>query len=136
MAKQNFPGVSERVKAAVTDSIILVGFMMTTAYIFSTFAHVPDIVRIVAFVFIFVLYDPIFTSTFGGTIGHFIMGIRVKRVSDQEKNILFPFAIIRFIVKAFLGWISLLTVSGNEKRKAIHDSIVGSVVVYKGINNH
>jgi hypothetical protein len=29
-----------------------------------------------------------------------------------------------------LGWVSLLTVSGNEKRQAIHDSIVGSVVVY------
>jgi hypothetical protein len=59
-----------------------------------------------------------------------VVGIRVKRESNEEKNILFPFAVMRYIVKASLGWVSLLTVSGNEKRQAIHDSIAGSVVVY------
>jgi uncharacterized RDD family membrane protein YckC len=66
-----------------------------------------------------------------------MIGIRVKRESDEKKNILFPLAIIRFIVKASLGWISLLTVTGNSKRKAIHDYLIGSVVVYeKQVVNH
>ena len=59
-----------------------------------------------------------------------MIGIRVKRASDETKNILFPLAIIRYIVTAGLGWISLLTISGNAKRRAIHDYLVGSVVVY------
>lgn len=63
-----------------------------------------------------------------------MLGIRVKREANEKKNILFPLAIVRFIVKASLGWISLLTVTGNEKRKAIHDYLVGSVIVYS--NSH
>jgi len=130
MTEQIYPGVFDRVKAVMADSVVLIIFMVIISYIFSSFQSVPEVARIIAFVFIFVLYDPIFTSSFGGTIGHMTFGIRVKRENNQEKNILFPLAILRFVVKALLGWISLLTVSGNEKRKAIHDMLVGSVVVY------
>ncbi len=130
MTEENYPGVFDRVKAIVTDGIVIVVFMFVASYLFSLFERVPDYARIIAFVFIFLLYDPIFTSFFGGTIGHMMLGIRVKRESDEEKNIIFPLAIPRYIVKVFLGWISLLTVSSNEKRKAIHDFLVGSVVIY------
>ncbi len=128
---QNYPGVSTRVKAVVTDSIILVIFIVGATYLFESFDNVPDFARIVAFIFIFLLYDPLLTSTLGGTIGHIIFGIRVKRETNQDKNILFPLAIIRYLVKVLLGWISLLTISGNKKGKAIHDIIVKSVVIYK-----
>ncbi len=134
MTEENYAGVADRVKAVVTDSIVIIIFMFIVTYTFSVFEHVPDTARIIAFIFIFFLYDPIFTSVFGGTIGHMMFGIRVKREKNQMKNILFPLAIIRFLVKVLLGWISLLTVSGNKKRKAIHDSLVGSVVIYKGKN--
>jgi uncharacterized RDD family membrane protein YckC len=42
--------------------------------------------RIAAFLFVFVFYDPIFTSLFGGTLGHIMFGIRVKG-EDDESNI-------------------------------------------------
>jgi uncharacterized RDD family membrane protein YckC len=131
MIQVKFPGVLDRVKAIVTDSVVILLFIIIATYTFSFFDNVPDNVKIAAFVFI-ILYDPIFTSIFGGTIGHMLIGIRVKRESDETRNILFPLAILRFIVKAFLGWISLLTVSGNKKGKAIHDYLVGSVVIYAG----
>lgn len=130
MTENNYPGVFERVKAIVTDGIVIVVFMFIASYIFALFESVPDSARIIAFVFIFLLYDPLFTSLFGGTIGHMMLGIRVRRESNEEKNILFPLAIVRYIAKSFLGFISLLTISGNEKKKAIHDYLVGSVVVY------
>jgi uncharacterized RDD family membrane protein YckC len=130
MVQVKFPGVLERVKAIVTDSVVILLFIIVSTYAFSLFDHVPDNAKIVAFVFIFLLYDPIFTSIFGGTIGHMLIGIRVKRESDETRNILFPLAVLRFIVKASLGLISLLTVSGNKKGKAIHDYLVGSVVLY------
>ncbi|RIJ47970.1 RDD family protein [Maribellus luteus] len=126
-----YPGVSVRIKAVVVDSIMLIIFIVGVSYLFESFESVPDFARIAAFVFIFILYDPLLTSTFGGTIGHFILGVRVKREKNEQKNILFPFALIRFVVKALLGWISLLTVSGNKKGKAIHDLVVKSIVVYK-----
>ena len=130
MTAQNYPGVFDRVKAVMADSVVLIIFRVIITYVFASFDNVPEVARIIAFVFIFVLYDPIFTSSFGGTIGHMTFGIRVKRENNQDRNILFPLALVRFIVKALLGWVSLLTISGNEKRKAIHDMLVGSVVVY------
>jgi uncharacterized RDD family membrane protein YckC len=130
ITKPKYPGVSDRIKAIVADGIIMIVFMVIVSYFFSMFENVIDSVRVGAFVFIFFLYDPLFTSFFGGTIGHMMMGIRVKRENDETKNILFPLAIVRFAIKAALGWISLLTVLGNEKRKAIHDYMIHSVVVY------
>jgi len=134
MSKEKYPGLLDRVKAIVTDGVVIILFILAATYVFSLFENVPVNAKIIAFVFIFILYDPIFTSSFGGTIGHMIVGIRVKRENNEKKNILFPLAIVRFIVKAFLGWISLLTVTGNVKSRAIHDYLVGSVVIYANSN--
>ena len=131
MTEKNYPGVSNRVKAVVADSVVIIAFMFIVTYSFEYFENVPDNARIIAFIFIFILYDPIFTSVFGGTIGHLTNGLNVKRETNENKKIIFPLAVIRFIVKVLLGWVSLLTVSGNKKGKAIHDSLVGSVVIFK-----
>ena len=66
------------------------------------------------FLFIFLVYDPFFTSIFGGTVAHFINKIRVKREKAESKNILFPLALIRYVFKTLLGWVSLLTITGNH----------------------
>ncbi len=136
MTEENYPGVLDRVKAIMTDGIVIIIFIFTISYVFSLFESVPDNARIIAFVFIFLLYDPLFTSIFGGTIGHMIIGLRVKRESNEQKNVLFHLAILRYIVKALLGGISLLTISGNKKSKAIHDFLVGSIVVYVKSNEN
>ena len=131
MENQKYPQLLERIKAAFADIIILIGLMIIASSIFSSFEQVPDSARIAVFVFIFALYDPLFTSIFGGTIGHILMGLKVKQEKNPEKNIWIHLAIIRFLAKVGLGWISLLTVTGTEKKTAIHDSIVGSVVLYR-----
>jgi uncharacterized RDD family membrane protein YckC len=82
------------------------------------------------FIFIVLLYDPLFTSIFGGTVGHMFQGIRVKKESDEARNIPFFSAMLRYAAKVLLGIISLLTVSGHPKKKAIHDMMAGSVVVF------
>jgi len=130
MEERDYPGVTDRVKAVTLDSFILVLNIVIISQIFSLFEDVPNFLRIIAFVFVFLLYDPIFTSTFGGTIGHMIIGIRVKRENDETRNIIFPFAVARFIFKLLLGWLSLLTVLSNKKSQAIHDFLAQSVVVY------
>lgn len=126
-----YPRVSERIKAAVADSILIIVFMGILTSIFSNIENVPDYARIIGFISIFVVYDPLFTSIFGGTIGHMIMNIRVKRNNNLEKNILFPLAIVRYCVKFLLGWVSLLSMAWSKKNLAIHDMLVGSIVLYK-----
>lgn len=119
----------QRVKAAVIDSIVLIAAIYFISEIFVLFEEVPQYIRIGAFVLVFIVYDPFFTSTYGGTIGHSYSRISVKQENDIAKNISFFAALIRFILKATLGWISLLTISTNEKKKAIHDFAVSSVVL-------
>jgi len=131
MTEIKYPGISDRVKAVIMDSVVLIIFIIIITYILSSFENVPNNIRLISFVFVFGLYDPLFTTLFGGTIGHMMNGLSVRRDKNHSEKIMFHSAIIRFIVKAILGWISLLTVSSNDKRKAIHDLIVGSVVVYK-----
>lgn len=79
----------------------------------------------------FLLYDPVLTSTIGRTVGHQTIGLRVKQADEKNTNINILFAIVKYILKTFFGWLSLLTVMGNDKRKAIHDFVAQSVLVFK-----
>jgi uncharacterized RDD family membrane protein YckC len=126
-----YPGVFDRVKAVVIDGVILILLSMLITDIFSSFSSVPSIARAVAFVVIFILYDPLLVCITGGTIGHKFIGLRVKQEANPLKNIPFSLALVRFLLKWTLGWISLLTVMGSKKRKAIHDIAVKSVVIYQ-----
>jgi uncharacterized RDD family membrane protein YckC len=131
MEEKQYPQVLIRVKASFVDVVVLLVLMIIISSIFQNIGSVNDYARIIAFIFVFFLYDPLLISILGGTIGHLVCGLRVRKESNEERIIPFHLAIIRFMVKAFLGWISLLTVTGNKKGRAIHDSIVGSVVVFK-----
>jgi uncharacterized RDD family membrane protein YckC len=126
-----YAGVSDRIKAIICDAVMIGIFMFIIAKIFASIGPVSDTARMLSFVFVFCLYDPLFTSIFGGTIGHFMNGLRVKRENDFNRNILFPLGLVRFAIKACLGWLSMITVGGNDKSKAIHDIVAGSVVIYK-----
>ncbi|MFI1743139.1 RDD family protein [Thalassobellus sediminis] len=124
----NYARLSTRVKAAVIDSIVLITLMYSATEIFNAFETVSNTVRISVFIFLFLLYEPILVSIFGATIGHFFNDIVVKKEKDETKNINFPIAIVRFILKAALGWLSLLTIHGDKKGQAIHDSFAKSIV--------
>lgn len=130
-SQPEFAELKDRMKALYTDLVIYVIFIFMVSAILDNIKDVPTSIRIFAFVFIFLIYDPLFTSLFGGTIGHLANRLRVKRSSDMEKKIIFPVAIIRFVIKALLGGISLLTTSSNMKNQAIHDLVSGSVVLRK-----
>ncbi len=126
-----YPGLPERVKALIMDSVLIIVFMMLLTNIFSEFENLPLYTKKIAFVFIFVLYDPLFTSLFGGTLGHMRMNLTVRRIENTDKKIFFPLAILRYIIKFFLGWVSFLSIGSSEKNLTIHDKLSGSVVVYK-----
>ncbi|MFT5821134.1 MAG: putative RDD family membrane protein YckC [Crocinitomix sp.] len=125
------PGVSDRVKAFIMDFVVTVIFMFAAFKIIDSAGEVSALTRRIVFLSIVLVYDPIFTSFFGGTLGHMAFNLRVKKASNPEKNIWLPVAIFRFAIKVLLGWISMLTVSSNSKGQAIHDMFVGSVVIHK-----
>ena len=103
--------------------------MYIISQVFAGFDSIPNFVKIITSVIIFLLYDPLLTSLNGGTIGHSLSKIGVRKDEGLNNPISFPVAIIRFILKVLLGWISLITISGDKKKKAIHDNAAKSVVV-------
>ena len=129
--EDQYTGLLERVKALFIDSLVLVFSMVIFTQLFSLLGQVPDLARMTAFILIFVLYDPLCVSFLGGTLGHRVIGIQVKNTNDETRNLWFPMALLRFVVKVVLGWFSLLTITGNAKRRAIHDIVADSVVIYR-----
>ena len=129
--KNEYAILPDRIKAAVIDGILLIAAMYAASEILNLFENVPNYIRISIAAILFLLYDPFFTSQYGGTIGHSFSNITVRKDIDRENHIGFPAALLRFLLKISLGWISLLTVTGNIKKKAIHDFAVNSVIVYE-----
>jgi uncharacterized RDD family membrane protein YckC len=118
-----------RIKAIFADMVVVVAFMATCSLVFSNFENFPDWIRAVAFTFIFLLYDPLLTTILGGTLGHRMYGICIRKENNENQNINFFQALIRFIAKFFLGILSLVTVTANSKNRAIHDFLSGSVAI-------
>jgi uncharacterized RDD family membrane protein YckC len=129
MIKAHFPDLLTRVKALMIDAILLIllGYGLST--LFDHLTVVPSSWRQTCLLMV-LLYDPILTSFAGGTIGHRALGLRVKQHQDSTQNIFILSALLRYAVKCFLGWISLLTVTSNSQKRALHDMIANSVVVY------
>ena len=124
-----YANLQNRIKAAVADSILLMVMMYCSAEILKNFDNVPSSLRMYLFILFFFLYEPLMVSIFGFTAGHYYFDIKVKRGNNHKKNIILPLALLRFIIKFLLGWVSLLTITGTEKKQAIHDKIVNAVVI-------
>lgn len=125
--EEKYPFMIERIQSILIDSILIIACMILFSDILSNFKNVPDWLRAVLLIFLF-LYEPIFT-TFGGTIGNNIKGIRVRKNSDETQSINLFQAIIRYFFKLLLGWLSFITIFSSDKKRAIHDIISGTVMV-------
>lgn len=131
MSRARLPGIKERMQAVLIDVVLIFATMFAATKVFEQIGNVGENPRMWLFIFLFVIYDPLFTSAFGGTLGHRAMGLRVRREDNLDKNINIFLAFFRFGLKGLLGWISLLVIGMNDKGKAIHDYIAMSVVIYK-----
>ncbi|WP_017733704.1 RDD family protein [Nafulsella turpanensis] len=131
MIIREYPVLVKRLQALIIDMLLLLVCLIFISQLVRLLNGVPSVVRATTFIIVFVLYDPFMTSKYGGTFGHKAVGIRIGKANAEKENINFLAAMIRFIVKSLLGWISLLTVTANSRKRAIHDLAGGSVVTFK-----
>ncbi|OAZ05495.1 RDD family protein [Flavobacterium succinicans] len=124
---KEYPSILDRIKSTTIDTIIIIGFMYLASEILNLFENVPNYFRMIVFAGIW-LYEPILTA-FGATIGNDKMEIRVRSNSDHSKKINLFQAVIRFIIKILLGWLSFITVFSSKKSRTIHDYLSGSVMI-------
>jgi uncharacterized RDD family membrane protein YckC len=125
---EQYPLLGDRIQSTFIDTVLIILSMFLFANILDQFNNPPDWVRIVMFVSIWIVYDPLCTSM-GCTLGNYIKKLRVRQFENTAKRINFFQAIIRYTVKIFLGWISFLTINSNKEKRAIHDFAAGSVVI-------
>jgi uncharacterized RDD family membrane protein YckC len=122
-----YPYIGDRVQSTFIDFIFIMVVIFSCSALMNNFDDVPGWVRASLFG-IWILYEPFCTSR-GFTLGNYIKGIRVRRSDNITERIAFFPALIRFIVKCLLGWVSFLTVHGNKQRRAMHDMVASSVVI-------
>lgn len=123
-----YPQLIDRIQSTFIDTILIVILMFACSGILDQFEHVPDWIRILMFIGLFIAYEPL-CMTLGATLGNYLKGIRVRNNLDTTKRISLLQAIIRYPVKVLLGWISFLTINSNQKRRAIHDLVSGTVMI-------
>lgn len=126
--KDAYPLLGDRIQSTFIDMLFIVFCMFILAAVLDRYEQIPDGVRAGLFIGLWVLYEPLCTSL-GATIGNSIKGIRVRRVGNTSKRILFPLAVVRYALKVLLGWVSFLTIHSNKERRAIHDFASGSVMI-------
>ena len=129
----NKPSLIPRIKAMFADTHVIILLMSTITYRLDAANISSGLVRGICFVLV-ALYEPILV-TLGGTIGHRVLGLRVRKFtsftpSKSEQNINFLYSVIRYIIKILLGWISLLTIHSNEYGQAIHDKLSNSLMTF------
>src|SRR5687767_13113399 len=117
---EQYPEIKDRIQATFIDTILIIVIMFIFSALIDKYENIPNWLRISMFVSLFFVYEPLCQSL-GFTLGNLIKGIRVRKNSNPSKRINFFQAIIRYPVKVLLGWISLLTIGSDSKKRAIHD---------------
>ncbi|GCC51819.1 RDD family protein [Chryseotalea sanaruensis] len=126
-----FPSLLSRVKALILDSLVILFVFSIVSVLINLLGDIPSFLKGFILIFMFYLYDPLLTSFFGATLGHRIMSLTVRKYNNHDLKISLGKALLRFFLKLFLGWISFLTVTSSKQKRAIHDIVSGSIVIYK-----
>jgi uncharacterized RDD family membrane protein YckC len=125
---EEYPSLRRRFLGITIDSLVIITVFIISGQLFDLIGDVSGYIRGFIFIFMFFLYDPAMVSFSGGTLGHRLMRMKVTDI-DTGRNLPIYKAIIRFVVKALLGWISFLAVSFNPSKRAIHDIASNAIMV-------
>lgn len=129
-AEQMYPRILKRIRGAWIDGIIIpvaaVGSLILLNEVGVDSGHLKAAVAVL----IILALEPFAVSLTGGSIGHHLVGMRVRRLSS-DRNLGIVAALARFIVKTLLGLPAFLVVLTTKRRQALHDVVARSVVVYK-----
>jgi uncharacterized RDD family membrane protein YckC len=132
-----YPSLSKRVQSLFIDGLLMIGLMMLSGWVLDKVnpnqEEGDEWIRAILFIGIWGVYEPL-AMTFGCTLGNYLMKIRVRKHSNTSKKVNLLQAYARFIIKFLLGWISFITVSFTEEKRAIHDLASGTIMIPRDSN--
>lgn len=129
-----YPSLSKRVQSLFIDSLLMIGLMLLSGWVLDKInpkqEEGDEWIRAALFIGVWGVYEPL-SMTFGCTVGNYLMKIRIRKHVNNHKKINIFQAYVRFVVKLFLGWISFITVTFTQEKRAIHDFASGTIVLPK-----
>lgn len=129
--ERKYPLISDRYKVVFIDGMVVIGLMVTYSIIIGSLENqTPAWVRVALYSSLF-LYEPFCLAFFGKTVGHWSGKLKVVREQNENRNISIFVAIVRALVKYLLGFISLFSITAENRGRAIHDMAAGSIVLFE-----
>lgn len=128
--KVGYTRFSRRIRALMVDGLFLsIAFFIVMLSVTALKLESSLLESFLIF-FIVVSIEPVFITFTGSSLGHHLVGLRVRRVSRDTRLNLFM-SYLRFLTKIPLGSLSLVTVLTSRRHQALHDIFSRSLVVHK-----
>lgn len=125
-----YPRLLRRVRAVILDEVILLAVLAAWWFGLGIDPNLHLGAKLSSLLLVFVILDPALVAFTGGTIGHHLMGMKVRVVArDARANL--ARACIRAVLRYALGWASLIFILMTRRHQAIHDYASQTLVVLK-----
>ena len=129
-APDGYPRLLRRLQGVFIDSFVVPLAALATL-VALTYAGVESTwIKVLVPLFVVFLLEPVAVSTTGGSIGHHLVGLRVRKAGADERINLFA-AVVRLVVKTLFGLPSFFVAFVTKKRQALHDLAARSLIVHK-----
>ena len=134
MSDVKYPRLIRRVQAVLIDGLITPTTAIGLLYLSSVLGLEDGKIKAGIVVLAIFVLESVLVSATGGTIGHRLMKLRIRR-SEDDRNLNIFRATLRYIVKFLLGVPSLIFIVLSKKHQAFHDIVADSIVVHKSALN-
>lgn len=119
-----------RLKALLIDCVFLSIIFLVIIFLVKQLDLSVETVESLIILGLLVSVEPLCVWLTGGSVGHHLSALRVRRVAE-DKRLGMLASYVRFFTKLPLGIMSLVTVMTSAKYQAVHDMISGSIVVHR-----
>jgi uncharacterized RDD family membrane protein YckC len=129
-AAEVYPRLLRRLQGVFIDGLVIplaaIGVLVALTY-----AGVESAwIKVLCPLLVIFLLEPVAVSATGGSIGHHIVGLRVRKERIDERIDLLS-AVVRVVVKTLFGLPAFFVALVSRKRQALHDIVVKSIIVHK-----
>ncbi len=125
-----YPRLLRRLQAVFIDGFVIPLAALATL-VALTYAGIQSTwIKVLVPLLVVFLLEPVAVSTTGGSVGHHLVGLRVRKDSGDERINLLA-ALVRFVVKTLFGLPSFFVAFVTEKRQALHDLAARSLIIHK-----
>ena len=125
-----YPRLLRRVRAGLIDSMVIAGLFYVWFFSLAILEDANPKITVAALGVLLLAAEPGLVARTGGTIGHHLMGLRI-RDARADRRIGFFRATLRALLRIFLGWFSLVVVLATRQHQTVHDHASRSMVVLR-----